>query len=82
MAPPPEVEPPPAEVHVPGLDMILRLDLDDEMVRRRALGRRLDPETGTVYHVEFEPPPEAAVGREGVCWRDGGRTPGAFPGGA
>jgi len=59
VAPPPEAEPPPAEVHVPGLDLILRLDLDDEMVRRRALGRRLDPETGTVYHVEFEPPPEA-----------------------
>ncbi len=29
---------------------------DDEVVRRIS-GRRIDPETGRIYHVEFDPPP-------------------------
>lgn len=41
-----------------GLDLVLRLDLDDESVMRRAIGRRLDPLTGTIYHLEFNPPPQ------------------------
>ena len=28
------------------------------MARKRALGRRMDPQTGVVYHLEFDPPPE------------------------
>ena len=37
--------------------MFIRLDVDLETTIRRSVGRRLDPETGVVYHVEFNPPP-------------------------
>lgn len=58
LAPPP-ADQPPAEVRPPpGLDLVLRLDVSDETARARALGRRLDPATGAVYHVELDPPPE------------------------
>ena len=58
VAPPPEVEEAPKAPHLPGLDCALRLDLPEEMARRRALGRRLDPQTGIIYHLEFQPPQE------------------------
>ena len=35
---------------------------DEELVER-VTGRRLDPETGEIYHLRFKPPPEAAAGR-------------------
>ena len=35
--------------HVPGLDFVLRLDVSDECARKRAFGRKLDPQTGVVY---------------------------------
>jgi hypothetical protein len=58
LAPPPS-DPPPAETRPPsGLDLVLRLDVSDETARGRALGRRLDPATGAVYHIKLDPPPE------------------------
>ncbi|GIL73035.1 hypothetical protein Vretimale_4669 [Volvox reticuliferus] len=59
------VAPPPASALpqvgrplVSGLDAVLVCDLaDPELALKRALGRRLDPETGRVYHLEFDPPP-------------------------
>jgi adenylate kinase len=33
------------------------------MLVERVVGRRLDPETGIIYHLKFKPPPAAAVGR-------------------
>jgi len=60
LAPPPDdPDAPPEPPHVAGIDAVLRLDVADEAARRRALGRRLDPQTGVVYHLEFEPPPDA-----------------------
>ncbi|KUF90701.1 hypothetical protein AM587_10016303 [Phytophthora nicotianae] len=38
-------------------DYVLVLDVPDEEVIRRIAGRRVDPETGKTYHVEFNPPP-------------------------
>ncbi|KAF4044691.1 Adenylate kinase domain-containing protein [Phytophthora infestans] len=38
-------------------DCVLVLDVPDEEVIRRIAGRRVDPETGKTYHVEFNPPP-------------------------
>merc|ERR1719215_401539 len=35
---------------------------DDTLVER-GVGRRLDPETGTIYHLKFNPPPADIVGR-------------------
>ena len=40
-----------------GLDAVLVLGMSDESVAlKRALGRRVDPETGRMYHIEFDPP--------------------------
>ena len=45
IAPPPDEGDEPKAPHVPGIDCVIRLDVPDEMCRRRALGRRLDPQT-------------------------------------
>ena len=44
---------------VSGLDAVVVLSVSDESVAlRRALGGRLNPETGRTYHLEYDPPPE------------------------
>ncbi len=40
------------------LDKVILFAISDEEVIRRITGRRIDPKTGRVYHVEFNPPPE------------------------
>jgi adenylate kinase len=45
------------------LDHVLLLDVADEELISRIAGRRSDPETGRVYHVEFDPPPAEIAGR-------------------
>lgn len=46
-----------------GLDAVLVLELDDEALAvKRALGRRVDPLTGRVYHLEFDVPPPKEPG--------------------
>lgn len=41
-----------------GLDAVLCLRLDDLAIAiKRALGRRIDPSTSRIYHLEFDPPP-------------------------
>eukprot|EP00899_Mesostigma_viride_P005423 jgi/Mesvir1/14882/Mv25026-RA.1 len=44
---------------VAGLDLVVELKVDnsEEVLLKRALGRRVDPLTGRVYHLEFDPPP-------------------------
>lgn len=44
-------------------DIFLTINCPDEVVISRIAGRRTDPETGTVYHLEFNPPPEDIVDR-------------------
>lgn len=39
-------------------DAVIVLDVPDTEVVRRIAGRRVDPETGKTYHLEFNPPPE------------------------
>ena len=39
------------------IDAILFLEVTNDMAIRRAVGRRVDPITGKIYHVEFNPPP-------------------------
>jgi adenylate kinase len=39
------------------IDAVVYLDVDDDAIVRRMSGRRTDPETGQVYHVEHNPPP-------------------------
>ena len=39
------------------LDVVLLLEVPDELIVERIIGRRTDPETGTIYHMTFNPPP-------------------------
>ncbi|WP_435175911.1 adenylate kinase [Halorussus sp. AFM4] len=43
------------------LDVVLYLDVDEEELVERLTGRRLDPETGDIYHVEFNMPDDEEV---------------------
>lgn len=45
------------------LDVVLLIEVPDELIVERITGRRMDPETGDIYHVEFKPAPEAIQGR-------------------
>jgi adenylate kinase len=42
-------------------DVVLYLDVDEDVLVERLTGRRLDPETGDIYHVEFDMPDDEAV---------------------
>lgn len=45
------------------LDVVLVLEVPDDLIVRRIVGRRSDPETGAIYHLEFAPPPAEIAGR-------------------
>ena len=38
-------------------DAFVLLDVPDEILVERVVGRRTDPETGLIYHMKFKPPP-------------------------
>ncbi|KAK2959114.1 putative Adenylate kinase, chloroplastic [Blattamonas nauphoetae] len=42
---------------------VIQLNVPDEDLMDRALGRRLDPETGKIYHIKTNPPPADVAGR-------------------
>ena len=39
------------------LDAVLLIEVPDDLIVERITGRRMDPETGTIYHLKFNPPP-------------------------
>jgi adenylate kinase len=41
------------------IDAVVEIDVPDDEVVRRLSGRRIHPESGRTYHVEFNPPKEA-----------------------
>ncbi|ELY43625.1 adenylate kinase [Natronorubrum bangense] len=43
------------------LDVALYLDVSEEELIHRLTGRRMDPETGDIYHVEYNPPEDPEV---------------------
>ncbi|MEY7849738.1 adenylate kinase [Natrarchaeobius sp. A-rgal3] len=43
------------------LDVVLSLDVGEEELVHRLTGRRLDPETGEIYHLEYNPPEDPEV---------------------
>jgi adenylate kinase len=53
------------------IEAVVYLEVDDEAIVRRMSGRRTDPETGVVYHVEHNPPPAEVAAR--VVQRDDDR---------
>ena len=43
------------------LDIVLYLDVGEDELVHRLTGRRMDPETGDIYHVEYNPPEDPDV---------------------
>ena len=44
-------------------ELFLLLEVPDEVLVERVVGRRLDPVTGKIYHLKFAPPPAELVPR-------------------
>jgi len=44
-------------------ELFLLLEVPDDVLIQRVVGRRLDPVTGTIYHLRFAPPPPEIVPR-------------------
>ena len=45
------------------LDAVVLITVPDDLIVDRITGRRSDPETGTIYHLTFNPPPADVAGR-------------------
>merc|ERR1712127_1002424 len=45
------------------VDQFFLIQVPDDTLVERGVGRRLDPETGAIYHLTFKPPPEDIVER-------------------
>jgi adenylate kinase len=45
------------------LDAVVLIEVPDPLLEERAVGRRSDPETGTIYHLKYNPPPAEVVSR-------------------
>jgi len=45
------------------LDAVVLIEVPDELIVDRITGRRSDPETGTIYHLKFKPPPAEIADR-------------------
>ncbi|MFT4704332.1 MAG: adenylate kinase [Bradymonadia bacterium] len=45
------------------LDAVVLIEVPDALIVDRVTGRRSDPDTGTIYHLKFNPPPADVLGR-------------------
>lgn len=45
------------------LDAVVLIEVPDDLIVERIAGRRIDPQTGAIYHLQFQPPPPEAAGR-------------------
>jgi len=45
------------------LDAVILLEVPDDLIVERIVGRRSDPETGRIYHLTFDPPPPEIADR-------------------
>lgn len=45
------------------LSLVISIEVPDESIVERIVGRRMDPETGEIYHVNFRPAPADIAGR-------------------
>ncbi len=45
------------------LDVVLQIEVPGDLIVERITGRRLDPDTGDIYHMKFKPPPADIAGR-------------------
>ena len=46
-----------ALAEVAKVSVVISIDVPDEAIVERIVGRRMDPETGMIYHIRFNPPP-------------------------
>ncbi len=46
-----------ALAEVEGVSAVISIEVPDEAIVERIVGRRMDPETGKIYHIRFNPPP-------------------------
>lgn len=44
-------------------DIFLLINVPDEVIVDRVVGRRSDPDTGAIYHLKYNPPPADVVDR-------------------
>ena len=51
-----------AMAHV-DLDAVVLIEVPDQLLEERAVGRRSDPVTNTIYHLKYNPPPPEIVSR-------------------
>jgi|TARA_B100001996_G_C18605579_1_gene571639 adenylate kinase len=42
---------------------VISIEVPDESIIQRIVGRRMDPETGEIYHVDFNPAPDSIADR-------------------
>ena len=42
---------------------VISIEVSDDAIVERIVGRRMDPETGEIYHISFNPPPPEVSGR-------------------
>lgn len=45
------------------LDAVVMLEVADQLIEERITGRRQDPKTGRIYHIEHDPAPPEIAGR-------------------
>ena len=45
------------------LDAVVLIEVPDQLIVERITGRRMDPETGAIYHLQFNPPPDEVADR-------------------
>jgi adenylate kinase len=48
---------------VEGVSAVISIEVPDEAIVERIVGRRMDPETGMIYHIRFNPPPTEVSSR-------------------
>jgi adenylate kinase len=54
------------EAHERRLSAALLIDAPDETVIQRISGRRINPQTGRIYHLDFDPPPQEGRDADGT----------------
>lgn len=52
------------------LDVVLQIEVPDGLIVNRITGRRLDPETGEIYHTKFRPPPSGTIAQRVIQRKD------------
>jgi len=52
------------------IDKMIILDVEDQALFKRITGRRMDPETKQIYHMEFNPPPTEEIAKRVIIRKD------------